>query len=137
MGQCTVRRTFVRLESSDGLTEIHWQNQYPAEIPWKRDSRRYAAELADFPEELRFIGARFGRFQVFDSDGSLSYTAYHLILPHWMLLLMTLVLPVTAVIRRSRLKRSTTLCASCGYDLRATPARCPECGTVPLTKGTT
>jgi predicted amidophosphoribosyltransferase len=38
--------------------------------------------------------------------------------------------PALAVIRwRRRLKRDARgLCRGCGYDLRASPGRCPECG---------
>jgi hypothetical protein len=53
--------------------------------------------------------------------------------PFWSLLLLCAPLPVARVwlaLRRRR-ARGSGRCAVCGYDLRATPRRCPECGAVP------
>jgi hypothetical protein len=53
-------------------------------------------------------------------------------IPYWLMLLVSSVPP--ALWWRDRRKRNRVQlghCQTCGYDLRATPARCPECGAAP------
>ena len=50
----------------------------------------------------------------------------------WPLLLLGIAPPIWLLRRRARRRRREAgRCRACGYDLRATPDRCPECGTAP------
>jgi hypothetical protein len=53
--------------------------------------------------------------------------------PYWLLLVLLGILPARKVLRLLRRRRRARAgqCALCGYDLRATRSRCPECGTAP------
>ena len=50
--------------------------------------------------------------------------------PQWLVAGLCGLLPAVRLARRRRrtLRRRGGLCPACGYDLRATPGRCPECG---------
>ena len=50
--------------------------------------------------------------------------------PYWMIVAVAAPLSVWWIGSRVRQfrRRARGLCAACGYDLRATPGRCPECG---------
>jgi hypothetical protein len=55
--------------------------------------------------------------------------------PEWFLIAVFGILPAIALVRYISIIRQRSRCGSfcvrCGYDLRATPDRCPECGAIP------
>ena len=57
----------------------------------------------------------------------------NLLVPYWMLALAMALLPAQRLFawrgaRRGRRRERLGLCVTCGYDLRASSGRCPECG---------
>ena len=70
------------------------------------------------------------------SDGPYRYVFSHAHVPYWFVLVV-LSAPCWLWLARTRVRRIRARrarlgqCTHCGYDLRATPERCPECGKIP------
>ena len=63
------------------------------------------------------------------------WTQWWVTLPHGLIVVPLLLLPAHAWWRRLRpMTDQNRRCRACGYDLRATPERCPECGAIPPTQ---
>ena len=62
---------------------------------------------------------------------SVGARGYDLEFPHWVLVVALSIAPAIRVRKRRMVRRAVgEYCSACGYDLRATPDRCPECGTL-------
>jgi hypothetical protein len=107
---------------------------------WKEDPkfdpfRKFPAQPGERTWEKQFAGCHFTRLIQVPVQGNPGMIGVVIILPHAYSCAVLSVLPVARLWRwrRRRRQRIEGLCASCNYDLRATPDRCPECGTIPAT----
>ena len=112
-------------------TETKWGldgKSGPALDVWMRQHGEFAL--------INRLGFRVSVSEVFAGMSGDPATAYgtrlHIISSYWGLIVLLSILPVIAAISyaKTSFRQSKPLfaCKSCGYDLRATPDCCPECG---------
>lgn len=106
------------------------------------DYKREQLGLVDLFDPVYFLCYNAGEtivtwshagFQWYKRDRNNGVTMTRGATPMWSLFAATAALPLAFSVSltspfRSRRRRRAGLCATCGYDLRATPDRCPECG---------
>src|SRR5918993_2637444 len=135
--------------SSEYTQSARIRKEWPRGSGWSYVSGRNDLDLIVPPGPDVTVGAEwdvlgFGRRQyTWTSEfvgprnrAGFPYTIDETSVPHGLLCLITATLPAIACARlargRRRRRRSRRgLCPSCGYDLRAAPGRCPECGAAP------
>jgi hypothetical protein len=103
---------------------IEWQSRSFQQIPTTESFEKW--DRTQWIPDAIFV---FGRQPFFGYPrNSFSVHFYY-----WAVLPATATLPAIAAWQHIRRRRTLAArrCAICGYDLRATPRRCPECGTVP------
>jgi hypothetical protein len=97
----------------------------PAQVPQRARDRRARNILVEvgFARDAVAWQAKVAG----GTSGSITVT----MLPHWLFMLIGLPLPLLWLKRylRQRYWAGLGRCLNCGYDLRESPERCPECGT--------
>jgi hypothetical protein len=106
-------------------TAIHELQSLP-----RREGERRWVRLRTSPGSVRLAGLGSERIRFFHQGNVDAIDAWSA--PHWVLAIMFALAPLIWFLRRRR-RIPAGHCQACGYDLRETPDRCPECGTIPPT----
>jgi hypothetical protein len=129
---------------TDGSADVAriWRKRRDGPLSWYSWAASIAAPLATDCQWglLGFSGHNYELSHMFVvSSGQAITRSRLLVVPAWFVA-AALAVPGLIWLGRQRARRPRVragLCPSCGYDLRATPDRCPECGAVPKGKAAT
>jgi hypothetical protein len=128
----------VRTYDVPGVTN-EWSLEIDGSIPFYFGSVRYPGFLgfskADYSYDYTFAFIGAGVKNPPSPATVMSYATVFMV-PYWFFALVSGI-PSFVYLRRQiavRRRRGEGLCRRCGYDLRASPDRCPECGTTVPTK---
>jgi hypothetical protein len=107
-------------------------------VLWVRDGDTLSRPTWNGWHQFYVAGGRlhYMRTQYPPSGRGSDLIAAHVSVPCWLLVLLFAAgaLGVEWYVRRRQRRVTPGVCARCGYDLRASPERCPECGN--LTRAT-
>ncbi len=124
----TTRRTL----HDPGLRDVEFDPRMRGarDVRWDYESRTAHADSVVGFDLLAKFGLAFDRFSGTDRAGRVSVTSMSVHVSYVLLMVLALPAPLIAVLGRWRRRRRAHrgLCSICGYDLRGTPDRCPECG---------
>jgi hypothetical protein len=118
----------VRVDAANGVFAVFFFRTDPDDTP------RWFAGISQKPKGPTPGHFRWDRLGFdYGVGGTRGGNAmYAWVVPDWFLIVAFATWPALRWIRRRRLaRRPPGMCRVCGYDLRATPDRCPECGAVP------
>jgi hypothetical protein len=120
-----------RHPSSIGLDPAEREIGFSSGEAWLMlDETRSLVPFDEYDRSVLGFGVRAGPFTHFLPDGAMStyYTKWWFV-PLWFPCSVLAVLPLTQAAKMiSYRRRRLGFCQTCGYDLRASKERCPECG---------